>query len=304
VFFNWLQRAGGYVGGDHDRGDRVGPHGDILFLVRLIAQNAVTVKRRAHEFTGEIRDQSEASRGHLRHFHAGHFNGLAGHHMKFLTSPATCRPSFSNACDVRQVFPSRGGCANSVNAAKNTMGPMNFSMMERKVISGREITQASTHAPERWVLLRKETDGERVFKQVALGCLIATAQDEKNVNIRPGPQANARRHGKAVDFTQEDQDRKVKCHRELKIQHGAPMAIGAGRLIFSNDPDDEGSEDIRCRNKSGNQDQCREVAGGFPCVIFLLHGVDVTARCANGKLNVGHCNIDFSEKGRMKGGGG
>ena len=82
------------------------------------------------------------------------------------------------------------------------------------------------------------------------------------------------------------------------------MAIGARRLIFSNDPDDEWSEDIRCRNKSGNQDQRREVAGGFPCVILLLHGVDVTAQCANGKLNLGHCNIDFSGKGRIKGGGG
>ena len=52
--------------------------------------------------------------------------------------------------------------------------------------------------------MRKETDGERVFKQVALGCLVAAAQDEKNIEVRPDPQANAHRHGKDADFAQEE----------------------------------------------------------------------------------------------------
>ena len=81
------------------------------------------------------------------------------------------------------------------------------------------------------------------------------------------------------------------------------MAIRAGRMVFANDPDDEGSEHIRCWNL-GNQDQRREMAGSFPCAVLLLHGVDVTAQPAQGKPNRGHCNIDFSLKERMYSGGG
>ena len=141
--------------------------------------------------------------------------------------------------------------------------------------------------------MRKETDGERVFKQIALGCLVASAQDEKNIEVRPDPQANTRRHDEDGDFAQEEQDRKVKRHRQLEIQHGPPMPIRAGRLILADDPDDEWGQHIRCRNP-GNQDQRREMAGSFPCVVLLLHGGGVPVQPAQGKPNRGHCNIDFS----------
>ena len=64
--------------------------------------------------------------------------------------------------------------------------------------------------------------------QVALGCLVAASQDEDDIEVRPDPQANARRHCEDGDFAQEEQDQKIKCHRELEIQYCSSMAIRAG----------------------------------------------------------------------------